>query len=141
MKERASASYLVPIAAAVGFVLLHVAGRKPDAPAPQNPAAATRAPRGAADAPSDDERRARWKEAHEPSVMDTESERNNKEFCKRMKALGTTPVEVVGDGADGAGGPLVGTSLGDLRRFLAEGGHYSGPLPPESAGDAPEDGR
>ncbi len=141
MKERASASYLVPIAAAAGFVLLYLAGRGADAPAPGPAAATTKPPGGAAALPSDEERRAAWRLALEPSVMDTEAERRDKEFCRGMKTLGTTPVEIVGDGTEGAGGPLVGTSLCDLQRFLAEGGHYSGPLPPESADSAREDGQ
>lgn len=65
-----------------------------------------------------------------PQLDDTKEQRDAKEFQRRMKLLGETPVEVVDD--QGAAPPLQEISnVEDLKKILEDGGRYAGPLPPE----------
>jgi len=77
----------------------------------------------------DDEKREAWRNKFTASIGDVGDGRDRKQFRQRMRTLGTTPVEIP-NGNDDHGGLFVAKAAGDLERFLAEGGHYSGPLPP-----------
>ncbi len=142
MKERASISHLVPAAAAAGLVLIYVAGggREPAKPEPAVP------PKTSAGSSFDerlavlDEEKEQWRQQHMPSVMDTGDERSEKELYKRMKVLGTSPVEFVDD-SNGKGGLVIGKDEGSLEAFIAAGGRYSGPLPERQEQPLPENNR
>lgn len=131
MKERASVSHFVPAAAAVGLVLIYLAGggREPEKakPAAKPRSASTSFDERLAQV---DEKKEEWRQRHMPSITDTGEERKEKELYQRMKVLGTSPVEFADD-SGGKGGIVVGKGNGELEALLAAGGHYSGPLPDE----------
>ncbi len=137
----------LPTFAAAGIaallVSLHFLGFGPDGPAPEKTEPTARKTERAPRHDLDEAQWEAWREKHRASIADIGRDRTSKEFQARMRTLGTTPVEVP-EGDDDHGGLFVAKSALDLKNFLAEGGHYSGPLPAElrAKRDArPEDGR
>lgn len=142
MTDRFRLSTYAPAGVAVLLVAAHFLGFGPQPATPEKaPAArpAERPPR-----PDLDEAKwEQWREKHRASISDVGEARATKEFQARMRTLGTTPVEVP-TGDDDHGGLFVAKGDADLQRFLAEGGHFSGPLPPHLVtveGTRAEDGR
>lgn len=130
MNDRRRITTYIPAAVAAALVTLHFLGA-----GPEPVASVTKAPiaKKAPNPPRhdlDELKREEWRERHRTSISDVGEDRASKEFRQRMRTLGTTPVEVpMGD--DDTGGLFVAKSPVDLAKFLADGGHYSGPLPPD----------
>ena len=143
MAKQHKFSALLPAVAAFALVLLHLLGQEPapaGSSAPQSardPADVTQVDPFAGLERDDDEAQA-FKDEFMPSVLDVGPGRAEKEFYKRMKVLGSSPIETV-EGEPGNGlGLIIGEDGTGFAEFLKNGGHYSGRLP---AALAPEGAR
>lgn len=140
MERMRTISWMVPAAAALGLTLLHFAGSTdPDPAVPASAPAAAPTPSTADVQARLDEQRQEWRAMHLPSVTDVGAERDDKELYRRMKLLGTSPVELL-PADQQMGGLRVGEGVADRELFLAQGGHVAGPVRAQAA-PTEEDGK
>ncbi len=132
MANRTTLSVVLPAIAGVALIALHFLGKGPapldSQPGPPKARNASPAADPFAGRALDEAKRQQRREAMRPSVMDIGEERDEKALNRKMKVFGTSPIELVGRDAEATGGLVVGQGAADLEQFLADGGHYSGPL-------------
>ncbi|MFH0945061.1 MAG: hypothetical protein V2A76_07670 [Planctomycetota bacterium] len=129
VNKRSSISILLPAAAALSLLLLYFFGKGPEPvskPAPPLKASPAEKADPFAGYAEDEARKESRKAELMPDLLDMGAERDEKEYYKRMKVLGTSPVETVRSGDHGL---VIGENGKGFEKFLAEGGHYSGRLP------------
>ena len=127
--RRSSISILLPATAALALLLLYFFGSGPEPVAKAAPPLEPSSAEGVdpfAGYAEDEARKETRKAELMPDLLDTGVTREEKEFYKRMKVLGTSPVETVGTGDHAL---VIGENGKGFEKFLAEGGHYSGRLP------------
>lgn len=114
------------------LIALHFAGGGPDEVAMK----VERAPRAKSSEDGAARDRAKWedwKNKFQPNASDTRQERDEKSLAITMQAFRAQPVEIVDRPGSKTGGIEI-QQPADIERVLAEGGTYSGPLPPELEG-------
>lgn len=140
MSEKQSVPFLVCAGIAVALGAAHFLGHGPSSVIPEEKPAAKRplpVPKG----PSSEEKREAFRANFQPTMLDNPEDRDQKQLNQTMRALNSTPVEIVSHAEiPGAPGIVLLNSPEDVARMLAEGGTYTGdpdPLAPPAAPEAP----